>query len=137
MDYSLPGSSVFGILQARILEWLPFPPPGNLPPLGIKPSSPPFPAVAGRFFTTEPPGKPSFHFTLSSVYIHYCYSQFTLPLLCLKPILYICMQLFLVPYRFLFRYKFYINIFIFPGGPVVRTPCFHCMGTRFNPWPGN
>ena len=29
MDYSLPGSSVQGILQARILEWLPWPPPGE------------------------------------------------------------------------------------------------------------
>ena len=25
----------------------------------------------------------------------------------------------------------------FPGGPVVKTPCFHCRGLRFNPWPGN
>lgn len=25
----------------------------------------------------------------------------------------------------------------FPGGPEVRTPCFHCCGPRFNPWLGN
>ena len=31
---------------------LPFPPPGHLPDLGIKPMSP---ALAGRFFTTESP----------------------------------------------------------------------------------
>ena len=31
MDCSLPGSSVHGISQARILEWLPFPSPGDLP----------------------------------------------------------------------------------------------------------
>ena len=31
MDCSLPGSSVHGILQARILEWLPFFSPGDLP----------------------------------------------------------------------------------------------------------
>ena len=37
MDYSLPGSSVHGILQARILEWVAFPPPGDLPNSGIKP----------------------------------------------------------------------------------------------------
>ena len=30
MDCSLPGSSVHGILQVRMLEWLPFPPPGDL-----------------------------------------------------------------------------------------------------------
>ena len=37
---------------------LPFPPPGNLPDPGIKPESPTVPALAGGFFTTEPPGKP-------------------------------------------------------------------------------
>ena len=55
MNCSLPGSSIHGIFQARILEWLPFPPPGDLPNSGIKPRSP---ALAGRFFTTELPGKP-------------------------------------------------------------------------------
>ena len=25
----------------------------------------------------------------------------------------------------------------FPGGPVVRTLCFHCRGCGFNPWSGN
>ena len=34
---------------------LPFPSPGDLPDLGIKPTSP---ALAGGFFITEPPGKP-------------------------------------------------------------------------------
>ena len=34
------------------------PPPGDLPNPGIKPVSPASPALAGRFFTTEPPGKP-------------------------------------------------------------------------------
>ena len=32
MDCSLPGFSVHGILQARILEWLPFPSPGDIEP---------------------------------------------------------------------------------------------------------
>ena len=40
MDYSLPGSSVHGILQARILSGLPFPSPGDLPDLGIESNSP-------------------------------------------------------------------------------------------------
>jgi len=35
---------------------LPFPSPGDLPDPGIEPASP---ALAGRFFTTEPPGKPN------------------------------------------------------------------------------
>ena len=33
----------------------PLPSPGDLPDPGIKPVSP---ALVGRFFTTEPPGKP-------------------------------------------------------------------------------
>ena len=33
----LPVSSVRGILQARILEWVVCPPPGDLPPPGIEP----------------------------------------------------------------------------------------------------
>ena len=36
---SLPGSSVHGIFQARILEWLPFPSPRNLPDPGIESGS--------------------------------------------------------------------------------------------------
>ena len=36
---------------------LPFPSPGDLPDPGIEPVSP---ALAGGFFTVEPPGKPQF-----------------------------------------------------------------------------
>ena len=36
---------------------LPFPSPGDLPNPGIKPAFPASPAMACRFFTTEPPGK--------------------------------------------------------------------------------
>ena len=37
---------------------LPFPSPGDLPNSGTEPSSPESPELAGRFFTTAPPGKP-------------------------------------------------------------------------------
>ena len=40
VDSSLPSSSVHGILQARILGWLPFPSPGDLSKPGIEPRSP-------------------------------------------------------------------------------------------------
>ena len=40
MDYSPPGSSIHGIFQARILEWVAFPSPEDLPDSGIKPRSP-------------------------------------------------------------------------------------------------
>ena len=36
---------------------LPFPSPGDLPNPGIEPASVESPALASRFFTTEPPGK--------------------------------------------------------------------------------
>ena len=39
MDCSLPGSSVHGIPQARILEWVPIPPVGDCPDPGIEPAS--------------------------------------------------------------------------------------------------
>ena len=53
MDYSLPGSSVHGIFQARILGGLPFPPSGDLPNPGIEPESLEFPTLAGRFLTAR------------------------------------------------------------------------------------
>ena len=53
MDCSLLGSSGHGILQARILEWLPFLSSGDLPDRGIEPRSPMSPELAGEFFTTS------------------------------------------------------------------------------------
>ena len=58
MDHSLPGSSVQGISQAKILEWVAIPIqkiPEDLLNPEIKPTSP---TLAGRFFIIEPPGKP-------------------------------------------------------------------------------
>ena len=40
MDCCPPGSSVHGILQARILEWIACLPPGDLPSPGIEPAFP-------------------------------------------------------------------------------------------------
>ena len=37
MDGSLPGTSVHGISQARILGWVSIPPPWDLPDPGIEP----------------------------------------------------------------------------------------------------
>ena len=47
MDYHLPGSSVHGIIQARILQWVTMSFSQDLPDPGIEPTSP---ALAGRFF---------------------------------------------------------------------------------------
>ena len=51
-----------GFPRQKYWSGLSFPSPGALPDLGIKPTSPASPASAGRFFTTEPPGKPSLVF---------------------------------------------------------------------------
>ena len=59
MDCSLPGSSVHGILQARILE-LPFSSPRDLPDPVTEPTSLiDIFCLGNRFFTTRAPGKPS------------------------------------------------------------------------------
>ena len=60
MDCSSPGSSVYGIFQARILEWVVISSPkGSFQPRDQTPTC----YVAGGFFTTEPSGKPC-------IYIH-------------------------------------------------------------------
>ena len=49
MDCSVPGSSIHGILLARILEWAAMPSSRGWTLISC---------LAGGFFTTEPPGKP-------------------------------------------------------------------------------
>ena len=66
MDCSTPSFSVHGISQAWILEWVVFPTPGDLPHLGIELASP---ALEGRFFTTEPPGKPIYQCRACKIHI--------------------------------------------------------------------
>ena len=58
VDCSPPGSSVHGIFPQEYGSGLPFPTPGDLPCPGIEPSSAESPALGGRFFPSEPPGKP-------------------------------------------------------------------------------
>ena len=55
MECNLPGSSVHGISQARILQWVAISFSRDLPDPGIKSTSP---TLGGRFFTTKLPGKP-------------------------------------------------------------------------------
>ena len=58
IDCSPQDSSVHGISQARILEWLAISSSRAFSDPGIELLSPAPAAPAGRFFTTEPPGKP-------------------------------------------------------------------------------
>ena len=49
-----------GFSRQEYWSGLPFPTPGDLPNPGTEPSSPASPALAGRFFTPAPPGRPVF-----------------------------------------------------------------------------
>ena len=53
-----------GFSRQEYWSGLPCPPPGDLPDPGNEPISPASPALAGRFFTTVPPGKPVPEFKL-------------------------------------------------------------------------
>ena len=55
MDSSPPVSSVHGILQARILEWVAMPFSGGSSNLGIEPRSP---TLQADSLLSKPPGKP-------------------------------------------------------------------------------
>ena len=60
---------------------LPFPSLGDLPDPGIEPTSP---ALAGRFFTTDPPGKSSLY-----VHVYMCSTLSVLPRSLFCSVLYI------------------------------------------------
>ena len=56
LDYSPPGSTVHGILQSRILEWVAissFPSLASLPGPGTEPVSLASPVLAGGFFISS------------------------------------------------------------------------------------
>ena len=68
MDYnSVPGSSVHGILQARILKWVATASSRGLPDPGIEPTSYMSPALAGGFFTTSTTWKAYIHVFIHSI----------------------------------------------------------------------
>ena len=78
MNCSLLGSSVCGILQARILEWVAMPSSRGFPDPGIEPGSP---ALAGGFFTTQLPGKPLFY-AESNIYSPPCVCGYLFASIC-------------------------------------------------------
>ena len=97
--YSLPGSSVHGILQARKLEWVTAPSSRDLPNPGIEPRSP---TMQADSLLSGPPGKP-FTWLIPRYYIkvhfiHFPCDAFTAN--CLKIVIP------MVPYSFHGTYKF-------------------------------
>ena len=66
MNCSLPGSSVYGILQARIVEWKAIPFCRDFPDPGMEPESP---ALQADSLLSEPPGKPIYIYIYIYIYI--------------------------------------------------------------------
>ena len=89
LDCSPPGSSVHGIFQARIPEWLPFPSPRDLPNLGIELVSPVSPALQADCLPAEPLGKPylliSLYFTVSPFKMSVCVWESECISVCVRP----------------------------------------------------
>ena len=66
MNCNPPGSSVHGIVQATILEWVAIPSPGDLPNPGIEPK---FPQLQVDCLLSEKLRKPMFSAELLTKYI--------------------------------------------------------------------
>jgi len=73
MNCSPPGSSVYGVSQARMLEWIAISYPEDFSDPGIKPMTHASPASAGGFFTTEPTGELKIKMTLIK-FLKYLYT---------------------------------------------------------------
>ena len=63
-----------GFPRQEYWRWLPIPSPGDLPNPGMEPTSP---ALEGRFFTTELPGKPKIQTTKAQCILS-CFSRIRL-----------------------------------------------------------
>ena len=74
VDCSPPGSSVHGILQARILEWVAMPSSRRSSQPRDRTQVSCISCIAGGFFIDKPLGKP--HFVYSSLYMLIPISQF-------------------------------------------------------------
>ena len=83
MDYSAPGSSICGILQARILEWVAISFSRGFPDPGIKPGSP---ALKADSLPSEASGK--FHFNTLSLF-NYLANSVYFTLIHALPVIYI------------------------------------------------
>ena len=73
MDCSPPGSSVHGILQARILEWVAMPSSRDLPDPGIKLMSPASPALWADCLPLSHQGSPDDKLTSNQTFLYRLY----------------------------------------------------------------
>ena len=117
MDYSLAGSSVFGISHTRILELVAI-------SFSRESSWPTSPAMASRLYTVEPPGKEKGDNPLN---------YFSLP-----PTSEWQTEVWKVTLLSYSTSSTFNNLLRdFSDSPVVKTLCFQCRGHGFNPWSGN
>ena len=68
IDCNLSGSSVHGILWARILEWFGISSPGDLPDPGIEPGSP---VLQADSLPTELQGSPNYRIAYKIIVMYY------------------------------------------------------------------
>ena len=77
MDCSLPGSSVYGILQARILVWVAMPPPEDLLNPGIEPTSLLSPLLQVHSLPLSQQGRPrGYMYSIVNHVMYYVYVSF-------------------------------------------------------------
>ena len=127
MDCSIPGSSVHGIFQARVLEWvaISFSRGSSRPRDRTRVS-----CIAGRqtLYQLSHQGSLIF-FSLGSTKFFLCVSSTCMPLTLQTPQA-------ARPYKTMTSIRS-SNPRDFPGGPVVRTLHVQCRGPKFDPWSGN
>ena len=98
LDCSPPGSSVHGISQAGISEWVSISSPGDLADPGIEPASP---ALQADSLLSEPPGKPSVCVVYPIIDVLFYFSTFSVFLQVLPPCHHFVFSLVdSVPYHF-------------------------------------
>ena len=78
MDCSLPGSSVHGILQVRLLKCIAMSPPGDLPDPGIERASLRSPALAGGFFSTSATWEALYFYSNYGLFEYLLHTRFVL-----------------------------------------------------------
>ena len=94
MDCNLPGSSVPGMFQVRILDWVAFSYSKDLPYPRIKTASLAYPTLAERSFTTGIPRKPpSSYSTVFFILLHLVSSGKLYKLLIYSLLLMLCLYL--------------------------------------------
>ena len=85
VDCSPPGSSVRGILQERILEWVAIPFSQGFPNPGIKPRSP---TLQADSLPSEPPGKPQMNRFYLNFQLGFCFFFFLTLQYCIGFVIY-------------------------------------------------